>query len=70
MRTPCLGVRVVIVYPGLLTHLSPPLIQAELSQRYKSDGMLAYTQLVQDKERELGIDFLTHQKWYVQAFCI
>ena len=27
--------------------------------------MLAYIELVQQKEREMGIDFLTHQKWYV-----
>lgn len=27
--------------------------------------MLAYIQLVQQKERELGVDILTHQKWYV-----
>lgn len=26
--------------------------------------MLAYIQLVQQKERELGVDILTHQKWY------
>lgn len=38
---------------------------AELSRRYKEDGMLAYIELVQQKERELGVDILTHQKWYV-----
>lgn len=27
--------------------------------------MLAYIQLVQQKERELGVDILTHQKWHV-----
>ncbi|EJD03764.1 isocitrate lyase and phosphorylmutase [Fomitiporia mediterranea MF3/22] len=36
---------------------------AELSRRFKEDGMLAYVQLVQQKERELGVDVLTHQKW-------
>ncbi|KAL5535701.1 ICL2 [Sanghuangporus sanghuang] len=36
---------------------------AELSRRFKEDGMLAYVQLVQQKERELGVDILTHQKW-------
>ncbi|KLO15061.1 isocitrate lyase and phosphorylmutase [Schizopora paradoxa] len=36
---------------------------AELSRRFKEDGMLAYIQLVQQKERELGVDILTHQKW-------
>ncbi|THH33164.1 hypothetical protein EUX98_g1027 [Antrodiella citrinella] len=36
---------------------------AELAQRYKTDGMLAYVELVQRKEKELGCDVLTHQKW-------
>lgn len=44
----------------------PNIELAELSRRYKEDGMLAYTQLVQQKERELGVDILTHQKWYIQ----
>ena len=41
---------------------------AELSRRFKEDGMLAYIQLVQQKERELGVDILTHQKWSVVLF--
>ncbi len=45
---------------GVLT-----LIIAELSRRFKEDGMLAYIQLVQQKERDLGVDILTHQKWFV-----
>ncbi|KAK1220003.1 mitochondrial 2-methylisocitrate lyase [Marasmius sp. AFHP31] len=36
---------------------------AELATRYKEDGMLAYVQLVQRKEKEIGCDVLTHQKW-------
>ncbi|KAA8904960.1 isocitrate lyase [Sphaerosporella brunnea] len=35
----------------------------ELSRRFKTDGMLAYVELVQRKEKELGCDVLTHQKW-------
>ena len=35
----------------------------ELATRFKTDGMLAYTQLVQRREKELGCDVLTHQKW-------
>jgi hypothetical protein len=27
--------------------------------------MLAYVELIQRKEKELGCDVLTHQKWYV-----
>merc|ERR1712093_136736 len=38
-------------------------ITAELAQRYKTDGMLAYVELVQKKEKEIGCDVLTHQKW-------
>ncbi|EPQ60103.1 isocitrate lyase and phosphorylmutase [Gloeophyllum trabeum ATCC 11539] len=36
---------------------------AELAGRYKEDGMLAYVELVQRKEKEIGCDVLTHQKW-------
>ena len=35
----------------------------ELSSRFKEDGMLAYVDLIQRKEKELGCDILTHQKW-------
>lgn len=38
-------------------------ITAELSRRYKDDGMLAYVELVQRREKALGVDVLTHQKW-------
>jgi len=36
---------------------------AELAARYKEDGMLAYVELIQRKEKEIGCDVLTHQKW-------
>ncbi|KDQ63048.1 hypothetical protein JAAARDRAFT_29050 [Jaapia argillacea MUCL 33604] len=42
---------------------SPAAAMAELAGRYKTDGMLAYVELVQRKEKELGCDVLTHQKW-------
>jgi hypothetical protein len=29
--------------------------------------MLAYVELVQRKEKEIGCDVLTHQKWYVYS---
>ncbi|KAG9038853.1 hypothetical protein FRB95_014402 [Tulasnella sp. JGI-2019a] len=35
----------------------------ELSKRYAEDGMLAYVELIQRKEKETGCDVLTHQKW-------
>lgn len=38
-------------------------ITAELSRAFKEDGMLAYVKLVQSREKELGVDVLTHQKW-------
>ena len=37
----------------------------ELAARFKTDGMLAYVNLIQKKEKEIGCDVLTHQKWYV-----
>lgn len=38
-------------------------ITNELSKKFKTDGMLAYVNLVQRREKELGCDVLTHQKW-------
>lgn len=38
-------------------------LTAELSSRFKEDGMLAYVELIQRKEKEIGCDVLTHQKW-------
>lgn len=42
---------------------STATISAELSRGFKEDGMLAYVNLVQSREKELGVDVLTHQKW-------
>ncbi|KAL1694786.1 isocitrate lyase [Schizophyllum commune] len=36
---------------------------AELSKRFKDEGMLAYVNRIQRKEKEIGCDVLTHQKW-------
>ncbi|KAI0783403.1 isocitrate lyase and phosphorylmutase [Abortiporus biennis] len=36
---------------------------AQLASRFKTDGMLAYVELIQRKEKEIGCDVLTHQKW-------
>jgi isocitrate lyase len=38
-------------------------ITCELATRFKKDGMLAYVDLIQRREKELGCDVLTHQKW-------
>lgn len=42
---------------------STATISHELSKNFKEDGMLAYVNLVQKREKELGVDVLTHQKW-------
>ncbi|THW64526.1 isocitrate lyase, partial [Aureobasidium pullulans] len=42
---------------------STATITNELAKGFKTDGMLAYVNLVQRRERELGCDVLTHQKW-------
>ncbi|KAF8079082.1 isocitrate lyase [Lyophyllum atratum] len=42
---------------------SNAVVTAELAARFKDDGMLAYVQLIQRKEKEIGCDVLTHQKW-------
>lgn len=50
---------------------STATISNELAKKFKSDGMAAYVELVQKREKELGVDVLTHQKWsgasYVDA---
>ena len=40
---------------------------AELARAFKTDGMLAYVNLIQKKEKEIGCDVLTHQKWCVSS---
>ncbi|KAG0707573.1 isocitrate lyase and phosphorylmutase [Suillus ampliporus] len=58
-------------FPGkwFVYNLSPSFnwakagFSAELAARFKDDGMLAYVELVQRKEKEIGCDVLTHQKW-------
>jgi isocitrate lyase len=42
---------------------STATISHELSQGFKEDGMLAYVKLIQSREKALGVDVLTHQKW-------
>lgn len=42
---------------------STATITNELAREYRKDGMLAYVNLVQRREKELGCDVLTHQKW-------
>ncbi|KDN34148.1 hypothetical protein RSAG8_12761, partial [Rhizoctonia solani AG-8 WAC10335] len=39
---------------------STAMVTAELAERYKRDGMLAYVELIQRREKELGVDV---QKW-------
>ncbi|KAJ5902596.1 hypothetical protein N7495_003124 [Penicillium taxi] len=38
-------------------------ITTELSRAFKDEGMLAYVRLVQSREKEMGVEVLTHQKW-------
>lgn len=42
---------------------STATITAELSRAFKKDGMLAYVNLIQKREKDLDVDVLTHQKW-------
>lgn len=43
-------------------------ITAELSRAFATDGMSAYVNLIQKREKELGVDVLTHQKWSGAAY--
>ena len=47
---------------------STAAVTAELSRDFKNSGMLAYVNLVQKREKELGVDVLTHQKWSGAAY--
>lgn len=67
---PLLGctVMLLLLVRFLLNSNTLPLMDvrpAELAARFKEDGMLAYVELVQRKEKEIGCDVLTHQKWFV-----
>lgn len=42
-------------------------VAAELAKRYQTEGINAYVDLIQNKERELGVDIITHQKWFVPS---
>jgi hypothetical protein len=42
---------------------STATIATELSRGFKDEGMLAYVRMIQSREKELGVDVLTHQKW-------
>ncbi|KMU78487.1 isocitrate lyase [Coccidioides immitis RMSCC 3703] len=50
----------LISLAGLHTNAT---IATELSRGFKKDGMLSYVNLVQKREKEMGVDVLTHQKW-------
>ncbi|CED84303.1 isocitrate lyase [Phaffia rhodozyma] len=39
------------------------VVTSELASAFRTEGMLAYVNLIQQKEREIGCDVLTHQKW-------
>ncbi|CAK4029014.1 Methylisocitrate lyase, mitochondrial [Lecanosticta acicola] len=42
---------------------STATITNELAKAYKTEGMKAYVDIVQRREKETGCDVLTHQKW-------
>jgi len=42
---------------------STAAVTCELAQGFKKDGMWAYVDLIQRREKEIGTDVLTHQKW-------
>lgn len=50
---------------------STATVSSELARRFKGEGMSAYVEVVQKREKELGVDVLTHQRWsgagYVDA---
>lgn len=59
------GHRCVSSFCGRLRRDLTSPATAELARRYQTEGVNAYVDLVQNRERELGIDIITHQKWFV-----
>lgn len=47
---------------------STATISSELARDFKKDGMLAYVNIVQRREKELGVDVLKHQAWSGAAY--
>lgn len=47
---------------------STATITSELSRRFATEGMLAYVNLIQSREKELGVDVLKHQAWSGAAY--
>ncbi|KAI9786302.1 MAG: hypothetical protein M1816_008043 [Peltula sp. TS41687] len=47
---------------------STATVTAQLSRAFKKDGMLAYVNLIQKREKEIGVDVLAHQKWSGAAY--
>ena len=43
-------------------------VTKELAEHFQRDGMLAYVNLIQKREKELHVDVLTHQKWSGAAY--
>jgi isocitrate lyase len=43
-------------------------ITTQLAREFKKDGMLAYVNIVQRPEKDIGCDVLTHQKWSGAAY--
>ncbi|KAE8131340.1 isocitrate lyase [Aspergillus pseudotamarii] len=50
----------LISLAGLHTNAT---VTTELSRAFKDEGMLAYVRQIQAREKELGVEVLTHQKW-------
>ena len=42
---------------------STATISNDLSRRFKDEGMKAYVEVVQSREKKMNVDVLTHQKW-------
>ena len=57
------GCRFVLQLISLAGLHSNATITHELSHAFKTEGMRAYVDLVQKREKELDCDVLTHQKW-------
>lgn len=58
-----MAIRFVLQLISLAGVHSGATITTELSRAFKDEGMLAYVRLIQSREKAMGVDVLTHQKW-------
>jgi hypothetical protein len=58
-----------LINSALLCPIFLGVVLGQLATAFKTDGMQAYVELIQRREKEHGIDVLKHQKWFDSRSC-